>query len=274
MNASPHLFAILRGLIEERVGLHYGPAERDVFLDKVQVRALEVGFESLLDYYYYLRYDDPDGVELDRLTEALVVHETYFFRELEPLAVAVEDVVGPLVAAGQRARIWSAACATGEEPLTAAMLLAERGWLDRVDVVATDISRSAIERARRGEFSQRALRDTVRPALARRWLRERERKVTCDRRLIDAIRWSRLNLLDQPGIAALGAFDLILCRNVLIYFSDALAARVAGSLAGALRPSGSLLVGVSESLLRFATPLECQERRGVFLYSKPEAGAR
>src|SRR5687768_10123504 len=123
MNASPQLFAILSGLVEERVGLHYGPSERDLFLDKVQVRALEVGFDSLLDYYYYLRYDDPNGTELDQLAEALVVHETYFFRELEPLAVAVDDVIGPRVAAGQRARIWSAACATGEEPLTAAMLL-------------------------------------------------------------------------------------------------------------------------------------------------------
>ncbi len=274
MNASPQLFAILSGLIEERVGLHYGPAEQEVFLDKVQMRALEVGFDSLLDYYYYLRYDDPDGSELERLTEALVVHETYFFRELEPLAVAVEDVIGPRVAAGQRARIWSAACATGEEPLTAAMLLAERGWLDRVDLVATDISRRAIDRARRGEFSQRALRDRAPNGLAGRWLRARERTVMCDRRLVDAVRWSRLNLLDEAGIAALGAFDLILCRNVLIYFSDALAARVAGTLAGALRPSGSLLIGVSESLMRFATPLECQERRGVFLYSKPEAAAR
>ena len=103
MNASPQLFAILSGFIEERVGLHYGPAEQEVFLDKVQMRALEAGFDSLLDYYYYLRYDDPDGSELERLTEALVVHETYFFRELEPLAVAVEDVIGPRVAAGQRA---------------------------------------------------------------------------------------------------------------------------------------------------------------------------
>jgi chemotaxis protein methyltransferase CheR len=274
MNASPQLFAILSGLIEERVGLHYGPAERDVFLDKVQVRALEAGFESLLDYYYYLRYDDKDGIELDRLTETLVVHETYFFRELEPLAVAVDDVIGPRVAAGERARIWSAACATGEEPLTTAMLLAERGWLDRVDLVATDISQRALERARSGEFSRRALRDAVPRGLAGRWLRERDRSVLCDSTLVEAVSWSRLNLLDEAGIAALGAFDLILCRNVLIYFSDALAARVAGTLAGALRPCGSLLIGVSESLLRFATPLECQERRGVFFYSKPGAASR
>lgn len=273
MSASPQLFRILSGLIEERVGLHYGPAERDLFLSKVQLRAQEVGFDSLLDYYYCLRYDDPEGTELEALTEALVVNETYFFREFEPLAVAVEDVIGPRLAAGERARIWSAACSTGEEPLTTAMLLAERGWLDRVELVATDISRRALDRARGGAFSARALRGNVPAPLARRWLRTSEQNIECDRALIDAIRWSRLNLLDGEGVAALGAFDLILCRNVLIYFSDALAARMANSLAAALRPSGALLVGVSESLLRFATPLECQERRGTFLYSKPAVPA-
>jgi chemotaxis protein methyltransferase CheR len=269
MNASPQLFAILSGLIEERVGLHYGPAERDVFLDKVRMRAQEVGFESLLDYYYCLRYDDPDGVQLAALTEALVVNETYFFRELEPLVVAVEEVIGLRVAAGARPRIWSAACSTGEEPLTVAMLLAERGWLDRVELVATDISRRALERARAGQFSPRALRGSPPAALAGRWLRVRERTIECQRALIDAIRWSQLNLLDERAIAALGRFDLILCRNVLIYFADALVGAVARALAAALRPSGVLLIGVSESLLRFATPLECQERRGAFMYCKP-----
>ena len=270
MNTSPQLFAILAGLVEERVGLHYGPSERDVFLDKVTARATDAGFESLLDYYYRLRYDDPAGEELADLVESLLVHETYFFRELDPLIVAVEDVVGRRVAAGDRPRIWSAACSTGEEPLTLAMLLAERGWLDQVDLVATDLSRKALDRARRGLFSRRSIRDRAPPGLVARWLREREGGFEVDRRLIDAVTWSRLNLIDRDAIAALGRFDLVLCRNALIYFTDERSAEIARSLAGSLRPGGALLVGVSESLLRFATPLECQERRGSFLYGKPE----
>lgn len=270
MSASPQLFAILSALVEDRVGLHYGPGEREVFLEKVRTRAQEVGFDSLLDYYYRLRYDDPDGAELHALTEALVVCETYFFRELSPLTVAIEEIIGPRVEAGERARIWSAACATGEEPLTAAMLLAHHGWLDRVELVATDISRRALDRARAGRFSRRALRGPVPAALATRWLRERDSGLECDRALIDAVTWSRLNLIDAAAVRQLGAFDLILCRNVLIYFSDDVATRVAASLAGALRPRGNLLVGVSESLLRFATPLECHERRGTFLYARPD----
>lgn len=270
MNTSPQLFSILAALVEERVGLHYGLADRDVFLDKVTARATEAGFESLLDYYYRLRYDDPSGEELAGLVESLLVHETYFFRELDPLTVAIEEVVGRRVAAGQRARIWSAACSTGEEPLTAAMLLAERGWLDRVDLVATDLSRKVLARARRGLFSRRAIRDRAPAALVTRWLRERDGGFEIDRELIDAIQWSRVNLTEEAEIAALGRFDLVLCRNALIYFSDERSAKIARSLAAALRPGGALLVGVSESLLRFATPLECQERRGSFLYGKPE----
>lgn len=269
MTASPQLFAILSGLIEERVGLHYGPAEREVFLDKVQARAVDAGFDSLLDYYYFLRYDDADRLELEALTEALVVHETYFFREFDPLVIAIDDVVGARLARGERARIWSAACSTGEEPLTVAMLLDERGWLDRVELIATDVSRRALERAQSGEFSPRALRGRAPVGLASRWLREHERGIAVDPALIRTITWSRLNLLDRDAIAELGQFDLILCRNVLIYFADSLVGQIAGILADALRPSGALLVGVSESLLRFATPLECQERRGSFLYCKP-----
>jgi chemotaxis protein methyltransferase CheR len=269
MTASPQLFSILSALVEERVGLHYGPAEREVFLDKVQARAVDAGFDSLLDYYYFLRYDDADRAELDALTEALVVHETYFFRELDPLVIAIDDVVGARLARGERARIWSAACSTGEEPLTVAMLLDERGWLDRVDLLATDVSQRAIDRAQAGEFSARALRGRAPAGLVSRWLRERERGIVVDPALVRAVAWSRLNLLDREAIAALGQFDLILCRNVLIYFADSLVGQIAGTLAGALRPSGLLLVGVSESLLRFATPLECQERRGSFFYCKP-----
>ena len=271
MNTSPQLFTILAGLVEERVGLHYGVAEREVFLDKVTARATEAGFESLLDYYYFLRYDPGGDAELDTLIETLVVHETYFFRESRPLVALIDHYLAPAIDRGRRPRLWCAASSTGEEPLTAAMLLSERGWLDRVELVATDLSRKALARARGGVFSRRSVRERAPADLVSRWLREREGGFEVARELIDAIRWSRVNLTEEAEIAALGRFDLVLCRNALIYFSDERSARIARSLAGALRPGGALLVGVSESLLRFATPLQCQERRGSFLYGKPEA---
>ena len=106
---SPSLFAILSALIEGRAGLHYGPEERDLFLERASARASEAGFESLLDYYYYLRYDDAAAPEFEKLIDALVVNETFFFRELQPLKMLVHRLVAPMVATGRRPRIWSAA---------------------------------------------------------------------------------------------------------------------------------------------------------------------
>src|SRR5690606_30710335 len=163
------VLAILASLVEERVGLHYPHAQRELLADKLVARAQEAGFVSLLDYYYFLRYDDPQQRELERLVEALLVHETYLFRELHSLEVAVDHAVVPVVESGRRARIWSAACATGEEAVSLAVLLAERGVLDRCELVASDISEEAVARARAGRYRARSLRrDGL--ALAERWL--------------------------------------------------------------------------------------------------------
>lgn len=266
---SPQVFAILTSLVEEKTGLHYGLAQRDLFLDRVSARAAEHGMDSLLDYYYLLRYDDPVGAELQILTEALVVNETFFFRELDQLRVLVDRLIAPAVAAGERPRIWSAACATGEEPFTIAMLLAEKGILSKVEIVATDISNRVLDKARQGIFARRSLRAPIQ-ALVDRFLGADGEHVTARREIVDAVRFQRLNLIDKAGRLALGTFDAILCRNVLIYFRDEVTRSVVEGLSAQLRPRGALFVGVSESLLRFGTSLDCEEQGGVFFYRKPQ----
>lgn len=262
------LFAILSALVEERSGLHHGPAEQEVFLQKVGTRAEEAGFDSLLDYYYFLKYDTGASGELERLIDSLVVNETYFFRELATLRVLVDHFVAPLVRAGQRPRIWSAACATGEEPLTLAMLLAEARMLDDVEILASDISERALARARSGRFGRRSLREAPDARLAARWIREEGDALVVPARLRDAITWKRLNLCDPASLATVAPVDFILCRNVLIYFSDETTVRIIGALHDVLKPRGVLFVGVAESLLRFGTSLTCEEAHEVFLYRK------
>jgi chemotaxis protein methyltransferase CheR len=263
------VLAILSALVEERTGLHYGLADQAVLAEKAGFRAAEAGFESLLDYYYFLRYDEGAEREMDALVDALVVGETYFFRELPPLRVVV-DLAAAEVARGGRPRIWSAACATGEEPLTLAMLLDERGLLDEVELVASDLSVRALERARSGRHGPRSLRDGAPAGLVARYLRrEEDGAVRVDPRLVERVRFRRMNLLDGERVRASGPFDVVLCRNVLIYFSDATAVRVTDHLASALTPGGVLLVGVSESLLRFGTQLACEEHGSVFVYRRP-----
>ncbi|KYF63994.1 chemotaxis protein CheR [Sorangium cellulosum] len=268
---SPQVFAIFSALIAEKIGIHYDAADRELLGDKVSVRAIEAGFDSLLDYYYFLRYDPAGAAEIDALIDALVVNETYFFRELAQIEVAIAELVAPRVAAGGRPRIWSAACASGEEPLTIAMLLAERGLLDKVELVASDVSARALARARSGVFGPRSIRSNAPPpAFASRWLQVTPDRVTVSAELQKAIDWRRINLLDAAEVASLGEFDVIACRNVLIYFHDNTARWVISNLSGALAAGGVLLVGVSESLLRLGTALSCEERGGVFMYRKTE----
>jgi len=272
MNAlplKPQVFVILSALIQERSGLHYTMEHIDFIADKLSSRAIEAGFDSLLDYYYYLRYDPASGPEMDALLNALVVHETYFFRELDALKWMVRDLVGPLAAAGQKPRIWCAACSTGEEPYTTAMLLAEGGLSGQVDLVASDLSARAIARAKAGEFGPRSLRQMIpSDGLEARWLTVNGGHIRVHDELKQAIEWRQINLADAEAIAALGLFDVVVCRNVLIYFSHDTTRRVVNHLTAALKPCGSLLVGVSESLLRFGTSLSCEERGGVFFYRK------
>jgi chemotaxis protein methyltransferase CheR len=275
---SPQLFAIFSSLVEERLGLHYGVEDKRVFSDKVCSAMNEAGFDTPLDYYYALRYDDEAGAETDALADALVVGETYFFRELVPLRVAISQFIEPAVQKRGRARIWSAACATGEEPATIAMLLADAGILPQCEIVATDISGRALARARTGIYGPRSLRaigDQAEPfvrALADRWIARDESSEGAvgrvARLIVDAIEYRRINLLDTEAIRALGTFDLVSCRNVLIYFEDRTVRRVVSSLCGALAPEGRIIVGASESLLRFGTLLHCEERGGAFFYAK------
>jgi chemotaxis protein methyltransferase CheR len=265
----PEVFKILRSLIEERIGLSYDDADRELIADKISARALEAGFDSLLDYYYFLRYDPASADELETLVDSLVVGETYFFRELSQLRSLVEEYIAPLVARGHTPKIWSAACASGEEPLTLAMLLADAGLLDRVRIVASDVSRRMLERARRGQFGHRALRDVPCGGLDQRFLSVDEGRVRVRRELLEAIEWRQVNLIDPEAVAAQGSFEAIVCRNVLIYFSEPTTARVVQSLRDRLTPGGVLVVGVSESLLRFGSGLACEERGGAFFYRKP-----
>ncbi|MDY7230002.1 CheR family methyltransferase [Hyalangium rubrum] len=267
----PPVFTLLADLIERHSGIHYGLGDRELLEDKVSIRALEAGFDSLFDYYLFLRHDPKGPAALDTLIEGLVVHETYFFRDALALEVLADDVA-LAVRAGRRPRLWCAACSTGEEPLTLAMMLHERGVLDGVYLLASDISQRALDRARRGEHNLRSLR-ALPPGVEGRYMDVVDGKPHVRSDLLASVTWRRVNLTDAATIAELGTFDAVLCRNVLIYFQDDTARRVTELLTGALVPGGHLLVGTSESLLRFGTALECEERRGVFFYTRPKEGA-
>ena len=265
------LFAIWNAFVEERTGIHYLHADRDLFQGKLESRAVDAGFGSLLDYYYFLRYDPGAAPELEVLIDALVVNETYFFREAPPLKVLCRTVLRSAVQAGKKPRVWCAGCATGEEPLTLAMMLADEGLLANVDIVASDIGQRVLSRAREGVYGAHSLR-VIPPEVMGKWVHLVDGRAVVSSALRDRIEWRHINLLDERRVRALGTFDAIICRNVLIYFSDKTIQRVVGTLIQSLREHAPLLVGASESLLRFGTVLNCEERGGSFLYMKATHG--
>jgi chemotaxis protein methyltransferase CheR len=265
---SPQLFAVLADLVERASGLHYAADDRELFASKLSAHAAERGHDALLDYYYRLRYDDADGAELARLIEALLVHETYLFRELVALIALVDLHIVPIVRARRRARVWATACSTGEEPYTLAMLLDDRGVLDAVEIIATDLSAAAIRRAREGKLGRRALRDGYPAELAARYTDAGDagaHGITVAPRIRDAVQFATMNLVGAAP-PELGVFDAILCRNALIYFREDQIQRVIDRLVDHLARDGLIAVGVSESLLRFGTRLVCEERGGAFFY--------
>ena len=117
-------------------------------------------------------------------------------------------------------------------------------------------------------FGRRALRSVPAPDLVARYLTGSPGELRVHPDIEQAIRYDRVNLLDEGAVSALGIFDAILCRNVLIYFRDETVRLLLERLGRALRPDGALFVGVSESLLRFGTSLVCEERSGVFVYRR------
>jgi chemotaxis protein methyltransferase CheR len=145
------------------------------------------------------------------------------------------------------------------------MLLAAHGVLDRTEIIATDISERALKLARSGVFRPRSLRQSI-ASEAERWLHISEGRPVLSAEILSAVKFSKLNLMDSAAIAGLGRFDVILCRNVLIYFSDDTITKLIADLAAALNPDGVVLIGTCESLLRFSTQLNCEERSGTFLY--------
>jgi chemotaxis protein methyltransferase CheR len=271
---------ILRDLLHERLGLSYQADQFTYVADRLAALVIARGFGSFMDYYYLLKYDnDPD--EWLRVMDALSVQETYFWREIDQLR-AVVDVVVPMLAAsmadkgrGAPLRIWSVPCATGEEPLTIAMLLEEAGWFGRlpIEIVGSDASPSAIAKAQAGRYGERAFRNLP-PALRERYFtsvapvpaKALSRESVVDPKLHARVRYDLVNVMDGAAVASHATAPIVFCRNLFIYFSEQSIRRACQAFAAAMPRPGYLCLGASESLLRYATSFDLRELGGAFIY--------
>lgn len=270
LGCSQSAFLLLRDLISERTGVHFGDDRRDQLADKLSDLLAARGMASYLDYYYLLRYDADAEQHLSELMDRLAVPETYFWRQHDQL-LALANVVAPQhfrrAGDGAALRIWSAACCTGEEPISIAIALAEAGLLHRlpIEIVASDASPALVERARRGLYGERSFRSLPAELRERYFVREGP-GWRVDPKVHGTIRWTTANLVEPADVRPLAVADVIFCRNVFIYFSDQTVTRVIGTFAEGLAEGGHLFLGASESLTRLATDFELVEVGGAFAY--------
>jgi chemotaxis protein methyltransferase CheR len=262
---------LLRDLVHERVGLIFDDSKIDLLAEKIAPLIIERGFDSFLDYYYLLKYDPDSAAEWRNVIDALTIQETYFWREIDQIHVLAEEIIPQLLAKDPTApiRIWSAACATGEEPLTIAMRLNENGWFERaaIEIYASDVSVAALERARKGSYRERSFRAL--PAnLKEKYFTPNGKEWRVVPFLYEKIRWSRANLLEAADIGSLSSVSVIFCRNVFIYFSQETLKRVVASFAEKMSVPAFLCVGAAESLLKATDEFELEEIGRAFVYVK------
>jgi chemotaxis protein methyltransferase CheR len=267
---------LLRDLVHDHTGTYFDASRLDTLMDKLEPLAKGRGCQSFLDYYYLLKSDADASDEWQRVMEALSVQETYFWREMDQVRALV-DLLVPAWFAQKRGplRIWSAACATGEEPFTIAMALEEAGWFQRapIEIVASDASVNAIEKARRGIFRERSFRSL--PAeLRAKYFRSVPQGWCIAPEMLVRVRFQRANLVAVNEINLLARAPIIFCRNVFIYFSPTAITRTVHHFAERMPEGSHLFVGVSESLLRLTTEFDLQELGNAFVYvKKPQISA-
>ena len=270
LGVSGTVTTILRDLIHERLGLMYESHQFEQVADRLAPLVIARGLSSFMDYYYLLKYS-AESDEWLAVMDALAVQETYFWRELDQIRAVVTHVVPALVEAlrGRTLRIWSIPCATGEEPLTIAMLLEEAGWFTRapIELVGSDASPSAIERARSGRYGERSFRNLPLAMRERYFTMHDGQFVVCPD-LQRRVSYDVVNLMDGEQMARHASASVVFCRNVFIYFSDRSIRRALSVLERSMPSPAYLCVAAAESLLRRTTIFELQDIGGAFMYVK------
>jgi chemotaxis protein methyltransferase CheR len=257
----------LNELIRSEWGLDFSPAKRVMVETRLGKRARALGLASLSAYCDYLLSTEGKREEAGHLIDAVTTHKTDFFREpthFDYLTGAIVPELAKRCGAGIRRplTVWSSASSTGEEPYTIAMVLAEYARAAapqsfRFNIEATDISAVVIDTCRQAIYSTATV-EPVPDALRRRYLlRSKDRtngRVRIVPELRERVKFRPLNLLD-PDYAFAEPFDVVFCRNVMIYFDRPTQIKVLRQICRVLRPDGFLIMGHAESLSGMELPL-------------------
>lgn len=269
-------FRKLCEFIYRRTGMVFNESKRYYVERRVVERMAATSSLSFASYFQRLHSDT--FAEVEQFINAFTVNETYFYREDHQLKCLVSDLLPERIQhrnKGDLIRIWSVPCSTGEEPYSIAMWLLENWPLVddyEIEIVGSDIDTQVLEAARAGVFGKRALM-RLSATLAEKYFScpEQERWQLIEE-LRDSVRFTKVNIVERHETLPHGQFDVIFCRNVLIYFDDASRRVAAENLYENLVPGGFICLGHAESMSRISSLFEVARFADAIVYQRPQDG--
>jgi len=268
-------FDFLCKLLRDRSGLVVTRDKAYLLESRLLPIARKHGLKSLDELAAVVRAR-PIGDLVREIVEAMTTNESFFFRDIKPFDQFKSFVLPTLMKARaqrRQIRIWSAACSSGQEPYTLAMMFAEQkaalaDW--SFEIVATDLSTEILEKAEAGLYSQFEVQRGLPIQLLLKYFKQQGERWQIDAGLRSRVRFKQFNLLDDP--ASLGVFDAIFCRNVLIYFDQATKTQVLERLSRVLAADGYLYLGGAETVLGISERFQpVADNRGIYAPVPPMA---
>lgn len=263
----------VRDLIYKETGMLFGESKNYYLKSRIEQRLKELEIDNHHEYLEQLM-TSTSKAEVQDFVERITINETYFFRDFPQLQGFAEKVLPHYInernCTSNKIRIWSAACSTGEEAYTLSIILQEmleKGW--KSEIKATDIDREVLNKAKRGLYSTRSMKDTPTPYKEKYFTRDGD-KFKVNKAYFKDVTFDQLNFMDRFGMLRMRDFDFIFCRNVLIYFTDDSRKKVVNRLYDALKPGGYLFLGHSESIGRITGAFNLKNIEGFLCYQKPQ----
>ncbi len=273
LRMSEEEFKLLSELIYKYCGLTFSGSQKILFQKRVKNRVEKLRLNTFKEYYQYIKFDMKREQELKELVDALTVNETFFFREPAQFNALFEHIIPEIHEKTKQKslKIWSAACSTGAEPYSLAILFNEKGFYKdgwRIEIVGTDICLSALEEAKQAQYTEAAFRNTDSAIKNKYFKRNAAGLFELDREIVKKVSFKYLNLLNDTQMRMMKNINVIFCRNVLIYFDNDAKKKVVENFYQSLTKNGYLLIGQSESLFKITNLYKLLPTSKVLLYKK------
>ncbi len=267
-------FNKLRKVVYDRAGIHFQDTKKYVLESRLSRRLEELEFEDFDQYIMFLTAGPYQTDEFQEMFNRITINETSFFRNEPQLEVFEREILPPLLEARKTSktlRIWSAACSSGEEPYTLAIQIHRslgvrlQDW--RIEILGTDISEKVLTTAQSGKYPHYSIR-SVNPMVLNRYFKEEGNLHQLDPTIMSMVHFEKLNLKDRLAAKRFGTWDVIFCRNVMIYFDDEMKSQCVKMYHDQLQDDGTLFIGHSESIRALDTKFEPLPFPQGFAYKK------